>query len=318
MPVATIDVGTNTALLLIADRDEAGRLTPQYQARRFVRLGEGVDASGEINPGALRRLRDALLYYKQTARTWKADPIVVAATSASRDAQNQAEVRAMVERDVGLAYEILSGQDEARWTFAGAVAAFDDLPLDRDCLVIDIGGGSTELVHGRPGTVPSAQHSLDVGAVRLTERLLPTQPATDHARAAARALVRRMLSETGLHLAAETPLVAASGTVMILALLHHGASAWDDLAPHQTSLSVAEVEAWSSRLAAMTYDEVLALNPLLMEGRADVFPAGVLICETLMHDYGFATCRVSPWGLRHGLALRYWYEESKDLPSAES
>ena len=304
MKLATIDVGTNTALLLVAEWD-GRRLVPRHSARRFVRLGEGVDATGRVGEAAMQRLREALRAHRATAETWGAERIVIGATSASRDAENQAELVDFVRRETGLDYEILSGEDEARWSFAAAVAAFDD--LEGRCAVIDIGGGSTEIALGDAGSGAVEQRrSLQIGSVRLMERFFSAQPPPPEKVAAAEGLAASAVAETGFTVDAATPLVGMAGTVVSLALLARGASSWDELGEAPVVLSADVVRAWREKLLALAYDDVLALNPDVMAGRADVFPAGLLILDAVMRSMGLASCRVSPWGLRHGLALRFF------------
>lgn len=307
MIVATIDIGTNTALLLIAEVAADGQVMPLHEERRFVRLGEGVDATGQVTPQAMARLREALLAYRGVAAQWEAETVLVGATSASRDARNRADLVAFVQCETGLRYEVLTGDEEAVLSFAGATSAFP--ALQGRCAVLDIGGGSTELIVGPAGALDAEamtyHRSLDVGSVRLTERCFGSQPPSPEAVAAAEQIVRRHLAEAAPPLSPGVPLIGAAGTVIVLALVHAGVSAWSDLPEGGTALSYAAVRAWRERLLALPYDEVLALDPAVMDGRADVFPAGVLILETIMRHADLPTCLASPRGLRHGLAFRF-------------
>ncbi|WP_456428736.1 Ppx/GppA phosphatase family protein [Rhodocaloribacter sp.] len=314
MRLAVIDVGTNTALLLIAERAADGRLRALHEESRFVRLGEGVDAARHIGAAALERLRTALLDYRSRAEAWGAREILVAGTSASRDAENRDELIAFVRRETGLRYEVLSGEDEARWSFEGAASAFDERP--GPCVVFDVGGGSTEIVAGTPGGALDAarltfRHSLDVGAVRLTERCFAAQPPTPAEIDAARTLIDRALGAIPLP-APGTPLIGAAGTAVSLALIHHGAHAWTGLPPGDVTLTRTDVCRWRERLLTASLDEVLGLNPAVMAGRADVFPAGVLVFERVMRRFEAPVCRISPRGLRHGLALRFFRQNRPD------
>jgi exopolyphosphatase/guanosine-5'-triphosphate,3'-diphosphate pyrophosphatase len=303
MTIATIDVGTNTALLLVAEIDAEGVLAPVYEARRFVRLGEGVDASRRISAAAMQRLRAALLDYCALARAYEADAIIVGATSASRDAQNKDEVIDFVRRETGLRYEVLSGLEEASWSFRGALSALDD--FQGPCAVIDIGGGSTEIVVGDAAGGIAAGHSLDVGSVRLTERYFAGQPPAREAVERAEAFIVHALREAALPLHPAIPLISAAETPLLVALVDRGVSSWDELGRADVVLAAAAVHRWRERLLTMTYDAVMALDPALLAGRADVFPAAVLLFDTVLRHFGLDACRVSPRSLRHGLALRY-------------
>jgi exopolyphosphatase/guanosine-5'-triphosphate,3'-diphosphate pyrophosphatase len=300
MRIATIDVGTNTALLLIAEWQD-GHFLPRYDEEQFVRLGQGVDATRRVSQEALLRLRTTLLDYRAKAEAWQVAHIFVGATSASRDARNQAALRAFVQNETGLAYHILSGNEEALWTFRGAVSAFDD--LDKTCAVVDIGGGSTEIVVGHPKGELQYRRSFAVGAVRMTERFFSTQPPPAQAVAEARRTIALQLTSDLVPLDNTVPLVGAAGTLVMLGQVQRQTTT--EAAPDNVVLTHDEVQHWCQRLLQMTRDEVLALHPR-MAGRADVFPTGVLILEVLMHQYGLRQVRVSPRGLRHGLALRFF------------
>jgi exopolyphosphatase/guanosine-5'-triphosphate,3'-diphosphate pyrophosphatase len=307
MRVAAVDVGTNTALLLVAEAGPRGTLRPCYLDQRFIRLGQGVDATGRVNEAALHRLREALLIYREAAAQWQADRVVVGATSAARDAANRHEVVDFVRRETGLFFEILTGEEEAYWSFVGALSAVER--ADAPCVVLDIGGGSTELTAGDACQVPGQpvityRHSLNIGAVRLTERYFSAQPPPSGDVAAAEAFVLQQLRAAALPSGRTLPLVAAAGTATALALVHHGASDGRVLDAPAVSLSYDTVRAWRARLLAASYAEVLALAPAVMAGRADVFAAGVLILETILRMGGWDRCVVSPGGLRHGLAIR--------------
>jgi exopolyphosphatase/guanosine-5'-triphosphate,3'-diphosphate pyrophosphatase len=310
MRLATIDVGTNTAQLLVVERD-GPELRRIHVAERFVRLGEGVDAKGRITTAARDRLLDALHNHARAAREHGAETISVAGTSALRDASNRDEILNVVQDRLGLTIEIVSGREEAAWSFAAACAAFDD--LSGTCLVVDIGGGSTELVAGmdpsrcRP-SYPDAitdRASLDVGCVRLTERCFAAQPPASGAVDTAERVMDEALAARALDLEASPTLIGTAGTATALARVHAGPdSTWDPLHGDGFSLSRSAVRRWRNRLLQLPVDEIHALHPAAMEGRADVFPIGVMLLDRIMDRYDRDTCRVSPYELRHGLALR--------------
>lgn len=303
MRLAAIDVGTNTAMLLVAEIGAGSALVPLHETQRFIRLGEGVDAARRVTAAAMLRLRAALLEYQDIAREYDVEAVVVGATSASRDAKNQVELIDFVRRETGLHYEILSGEEEAALSFRGALSAIDD--LDGPCAVIDVGGGSTEIVVGQAGGGITARHSLDVGSVRLTERFFADQPPSPEAVARAEAFITRALDDAALPLDASTPLIAAAETPLLVALLDRGVSSWGELSGAAVTLPAGVVHRWRARLLALPYDAVLAIDPTLMTGRADVAPAAVLLFDTVLRYFGLAQCRVSPRSLRHGLALHY-------------
>jgi exopolyphosphatase/guanosine-5'-triphosphate,3'-diphosphate pyrophosphatase len=310
MRLATIDIGTNTAQLLVVEM-EGDALRRLHAAERFVRLGEGVDRSGRIGRAAQGRLLDTLREHKRAAEEHGATTLMVAGTSALRDATNRQAVLDRIHDDLGLSVEILTGEEEARWSFAAACAAFDD--LTGPCLVVDVGGGSTELVSG---THPSQYEptyagavtdrvSLDVGCVRLTERCFSSQPPSPAEVDRVDHLIDTTLDNTALSMGDNPTLIGTAGTATALALVHSGPdSTWDALHGESFVLSQNDVRRWRTRLLGLSVDKIRALHPDAMEGRADVFPVGIILLDRILAHYGLKSLRVSPYELRHGLALR--------------
>ncbi|MEM8600176.1 MAG: Ppx/GppA phosphatase family protein [Bacteroidota bacterium] len=294
MRVASIDIGTNTCLLLVADVTPDGALSVVYQEDRYTRLGQGVDGSKNLHPDAIERVMTALTAYKRQADTHGAEAVVIGATSASRDAANRHLLVDRARDELGLDYRVIAGEEEARLSFLGALSAF---PALERAVVLDIGGGSTELITGRrtnDGIEIEHRVSLDVGAVRLTERCFATIPPSAYEVVTARRIVTDGLAAVPLD--GRLPLLGASGTTRALAKLVYPANPWQDV-------PATDVHAWSERLLTLAPDEVLALNPAIMHGRSDVFAAGVLILDLVCANGGFDAYRPSPRGLRYGLAL---------------
>lgn len=308
MPLATIDIGTNTAQLLIVEIDDA-TVRRRYTEERFVRLGKGVDAHEQIGLAAQDRLVRTLQTYAEAAHTRGVNRIVAAGTSALRDASNRDAVLERVRSEIGLRIEILSGREEALWSFAAACAPFQN--LTGSCLVVDIGGGSTELISG---TGPARHHpnypeavtdrtSLKLGCVRLTERCFSAQPPAPPDVEHVDELIASTLDDAAINVGANPVLIGTAGTMTALVLVHAGpGSSWDTL--EDVILSRRNVRHWRNQLLRSSIEEVRALHPVAMEGRADVFPVGVLLLDHIMSHFNLETVRVSPYELRHGLALR--------------
>jgi exopolyphosphatase/guanosine-5'-triphosphate,3'-diphosphate pyrophosphatase len=316
MRLATIDIGTNTAQLLVVEIAD-GALRRRAAAERFVRLGEGVDARGRIGEAAQDRLLATLREHVAMARAHDVETIVVAGTSALRDATNRTAVCDRVRAELGLEVDILSGRAEAAWSFAAACAAVDD--VSGPCLVVDVGGGSTELVAGRDPAAHAPRYvdaitdrvSLDVGCVRLTERCFDAQPPAADAVDRVERLVDAALRDAALAVGPDPVLIGTAGTATALALVHAGPDTpWDALHGDGFRLSRADVRHWRERLLARSVDEIRALHPDAMAGRADVFPVGVLLLDRLLARYALDALRVSPYELRHGLALRWWAQSA--------
>ncbi len=317
MRVAAIDVGTNTAKMVVAERRGA-RLKSIYEDRVFVRLGEGVDADRRVTDEALDRLVAALVRLRDGALAHGATAIVAGGTSATRDASNRDAIIARVKAKTGLDYTVVSGLDEAALSYLGATSALPGLA--GPCTVIDIGGGSTELVGGtRPrageaapvtdaampyGVAFDYRASLDVGSVRLTERCFTSQPPQPGEEDAAADLVRAALGGSGVPSGPDRPLVGAAGTTGSLARLHVGFRKWKDVRGTDLRITREEVTGWRRRLATLTFEETLAIAPDVMHGRADIFLAGLVVLDEAMAHLGVPDVRISPRGLRHGVALR--------------
>jgi exopolyphosphatase/guanosine-5'-triphosphate,3'-diphosphate pyrophosphatase len=308
--LATIDVGTNTAQLLVVETGEEG-LRRIHAAERVVRLGEGVDARGRIGEDAQARLLEALRAHEAAARSHGADRVVAAGTSALRDAANRTAVLDAVRAETGLTIDLLSGEQEAAWSFAAACGAIDSLA--GPCLVVDVGGGSTELVAGRDPAAHAPRYvdaitgraSLDVGCVRLTERCFSSLPPAADAIDRARTLIDAALRTADLDAGPDPTLLGTAGTATALARVHAGPeSTWDALHGHSFTLSRADVSDWRNRVLRLPVDEIRALHPAAMAGRADVFAVGVLLLDRVMAHFDRDALRVSPYELRHGLALR--------------
>ncbi len=310
MRLATIDIGTNTSSLLVAKADGSS-LCRLHVSEQFVRLGEGVDASGRIGREAQERLLETLRDQVGIARAHGAGPIVIGATSAMRDAENRTAVMTRIRETLGLSVELLTGDEEAVWSFAAAQAAFDD--RTGDCLVVDIGGGSTELITGPAApTTPryllaeTDRTSLDVGCVRLTERCFPRLPPPRAAVSEATNIIDAALDSAQSFVNPGMPLLGTAGTATALALVHAGPeSTLATLPDDALVLSAEAVRNWRDRLLALSVDDILALHPEAMPGRADVFPVGILLLDRIMQRYRLDPLRVSPYELRYGLALRH-------------
>ncbi|KAA2255673.1 Ppx/GppA family phosphatase [Solihabitans fulvus] len=285
--VAAIDCGTNSIRLLVADvtvREDGSRwLRDVHREMRIVRLGQGVDATGLLAPEALARTRAALVDYTAVLRRKGAERVRMVATSATRDAGNRAEFFAMTGEVLGVEAEVISGDEEARLSFTGAVA--DCEPDDGPFLVADIGGGSTELVlggwNGVLGDVEAAR-SVDIGCVRLTERCLHSDPPTQGEIATAVSVATEVLGEAfaAVPVAKARTWIGVAGTVTTLAAVARELPAYDAERTHLTRLSLDEVRETTERLLAMTHEQRAAI-PVIHPGRVDVIAGGAVVLRVL-------------------------------------
>jgi exopolyphosphatase/guanosine-5'-triphosphate,3'-diphosphate pyrophosphatase len=306
--VAAIDVGTNTVLLLVAERREDG-IAPLVERAEITRLGRGVDASGRLDPGAIAETVRVLAAYAAEARALGAATIACVATSAARDAANGAEFFQAARAAAGLTPEIISGDEEARlvwrsaWRDFGGPSGPPPFPPAAPLAVLDVGGGSTELSFG-DGPVPRGRRSLQVGAVRLTERHVRADPISPSTLATLRAAARQALAPLaamdGLGGLAGARLVGVAGTVTTLAAVLQALPTYDAGRVHGATLDLDQVEVLLERLAALPVAERARL-PGLEPKRADVIVAGAVVVAEATRLLGFDRLTVSDRGVRWGL-----------------
>lgn len=307
MTVAVIDIGTNTILLLVAQVRSDGSVTPLHHEQRIPRLGQGVEGRRALHQDAVDRAIQVLSEYREILREYSPDRTVLCATSAVRDAANREEFLRLVRGATGYQVEVLSGEEEALWTYRGAVSGVPDLTA---ATVIDIGGGSTEITVG-DGHAPAARVSLDVGSVRLTERFLRHDPPLPRELTEAQTAVREALAGTAHFAFASTTAVGVAGTATTLSLLAQGRKEFDLDAVRNSRMSFTTVERLFRMLSGTPSSRIRELSEV-MEGRADIITAGALILREVMKHAGFEELIVSERGVRYGIALREWERQEPD------
>ena len=296
MRVAAVDCGTNSVRLLV--RDLPGE--ELHREMRVVRLGEGVDRTGSLAPQAISRTRAALEDYRRICDDLGVERLRMVATSATRDASNRSDFTSMVRSVLGVEPEVVSGDEEAALSFRGATAGLD--AADGPFLVMDIGGGSTEVVLGT--TSVEAARSVDVGCVRLTERHLAGDPPTAGEIAAATADVDAAL-RTALEVvpaASARTAVGLAGSVTTVAALALGLPSYQPEAIHLSRIPSAQVHAITVQLLAMSRAERAAL-PVMHPGRVDVIGGGALVLDRALALTGLNEVLVSESDILDGIAL---------------
>jgi exopolyphosphatase / guanosine-5'-triphosphate,3'-diphosphate pyrophosphatase len=278
MRVAAIDCGTNSIRLLVADAVDGG-LREVDRRLTIVRLGQGVDATGSFAPEALQRTFAACFDYAEAIREYGAHRLRFVATSAARDVRNRDEFFAGVRERLGVDPEIISGAEEAELSFRGATGGLVEQRVQAPYLVVDIGGGSTELVLGDRTGVLHAE-SLDMGSVRMTERHLRSDPAGPDEIAAATADIDSLLEATTVPLREARSLVGVAGTVTTLAAVALGLPAYDRNRVHHARIDGPRLTATARWLLESTRAE-RARREAIHPGRVDVIGAGALILERL-------------------------------------
>jgi exopolyphosphatase / guanosine-5'-triphosphate,3'-diphosphate pyrophosphatase len=310
--VAAIDCGTNSIRLLVADVttgfDGVPALRDVHRETRIVRLGQGVDASGVLAAEALDRTRVALADYTGVLRRKGAERVRMVATSATRDARNRDDFFGMVRETLGVDAEVISGDEEANLAFTGAVGDLD--PDDGPFVVVDVGGGSTELVvgtlDGGKATVAAAR-SVDVGSVRITERCLVGDPPTADEVAQAREVATGILDDAfaAVPVAGVRTWVGVAGTITTLSAVAQELPEYDPDAVHLSHISRERLHEVAEDLLAMSREERGA-HRAIHPGRIDVIGGGALIVDVLareLHDRaGLTELVVSEHDILDGIA----------------
>jgi exopolyphosphatase/guanosine-5'-triphosphate,3'-diphosphate pyrophosphatase len=285
--VAAVDCGTNSIRLLIADLAEDG-LRDVHREMRIVRLGQGVDATGQFAPDALARTQAALTDYAELMRIHDVAGVRMVATSAARDVANRDVFFAMTAEVLGAVMpgavaEVITGTEEAALSFRGAVNELDS--GSAPFVVVDLGGGSTEVVLGERDV--QASFSADIGCVRLTERCLHSDPPTAAEVAAARDVIREALGEALREVPVEQARtwVGVAGTMTTVSALAQKMTTYDANAIHLSRVRFGDLLDVCDGLIAMTRAQRAALGPM-HEGRVDVIGGGAIIVEELAYALG--------------------------------
>jgi exopolyphosphatase / guanosine-5'-triphosphate,3'-diphosphate pyrophosphatase len=305
---AGVDCGTNSIRLLIADV-AGGKLRDVHREMRIVRLGQGVDATGQFAPEAIERTRVALADYANLMKSHDVQRVRMVATSAARDVSNRDDFFAMTAEVLGgvlpgTVAEVITGAQEAELSFRGAVGELDG--SRGPFVVVDLGGGSTEIVLGSDDVL--ASYSADIGCVRLTERCLHSDPPTASEVAAARQLVRDRLGPALRAVPVEQARtwVGLAGTMTTLSALAHEMTMYDPAAIHLSRVDGDKLRAVCERLLGMKRSERAALPPM-HEGRVDVIGGGAIVVEELARELrtraGIDELTVSEHDILDGIVL---------------
>ena len=301
--VAAIDCGTNSIRLLIADDDPGtGRLTDVARRSRIVRLGQDVDRTGRLAAEAIERVRVALADYAGLCAELGVERVRMVATSATRDADNRADFRAMVRATLGAEPEVISGREEADLSFTGSLRDLADGTAPPPRVVVDVGGGSTELVLGDRDAA-RAGYSMDIGSVRLTERHLHDDPPTAEQVAAAEADIRAALAVAGREVPVDRArsLIGVSGSVTTVASLALGLDAYDPYRVHHARIPAEDVRRVAAHLLGSTRAQ-RAEHTVINAGRVDVIAAGALILREVIDAVGVGEVVASGYDILDGLA----------------
>jgi len=301
MRLAGVDIGTLTCRLLIADLPTGGQLREVRSERRILRLGEGVDRTKHLSVVAMGRVLQCLKEWREIIDALQVDAMAVVATSAVRDAANRDEFLDRVKREAGFEVELITGEEEARRTMLGIRSG---LPVGvTDVLALDIGGGSTEFIFDRPGQKPVVR-SIDIGVVRLCERLLHHDPPTDEEVRQTREWVVRetKAAVAGMGNCQTATFVGTAGTITSLAAMAQKLPSYDPARIHNYQLQLSTIQTLEKTLFSRNKADRVGL-PGLEKGREEVIAAGAIIIRIVMETLGVSAVLVSELGLREGVLL---------------
>ena len=298
MRVAAIDCGTNSIRLLIADI-EGNNFREVVRTMQIVRLGQGVDQTGEFHPDAIARTLAAVDLFASEIAKRGVEKIRFCATSATRDATNRHLFVDGVRERLGIEPEVISGEEEAALSFAGAIQDLN--PSDGPFLVVDIGGGSTEFVFGTT-TVESAK-SVNIGCVRMTERHFAQDPASQAQIELARADIQAAIAQAAgiVPITKAKTLIAVAGTATTVAAAALNLIEYDRYAIHLSRISAEQTHETSQMFLTKTREERLALG-YMHPGRVDVIPAGALVLSEIMKATGAIEFVASESDILDGIA----------------
>jgi len=306
--LAAIDLGTNTALLLIAEISDDGKINVLCDELRSPRMGKGVDAGRRISEESFQRVKEVFLEYKEIIPNYNVKKVIATGTSALRDASNREEFITQMQNETGIAIEILSGEEEALWTFRGGISGIEN--LHENVTVIDIGGGSTEISNCQYRNADWKEEnlfskSLDIGAVRLTEKFFSSLPPSESEIESARKFILHNLSEISPTQFLNSQLVGVAGTVTTLAALAQHLPQFDKEKISGYVLTIDTILNLFQNLSSKTSPKIRSLSETTA-GREDILTAGTLILRTTMEYFGWNAVTASVSGLRFGIAISEW------------
>lgn len=300
MRVAGIDIGTLTCRLLVAAVSSEGSVDAIRSERKILRLGEGVDHTKRLKPDAMARVIETIQDWKAIIESHGVERYTAVATSAVREAGNREEFLERVRRETGVEIEVIDGEEEARRTFLGIRSGLPDV---RSILGLDIGGGSTEFIASRQGQ-PLKTTSIDMGVVRLTERVLQSDPPRATEIQQAETLIRDLTQGARRELGDLTDLmlVGTAGTITSLAAVAQELPAYDPARIQNYVLELPVIRRIERDVFGKTQSQRVGM-PGLETGREGVIAAGVLILRCIMEELNAARCVVSEYGLREGVLV---------------
>jgi exopolyphosphatase / guanosine-5'-triphosphate,3'-diphosphate pyrophosphatase len=309
MRLASIDIGTNTILMLIADIERNGEISVITDEHLIARLGKGVDENGIIQKDTFQRVSKIFSQLKSIADSHEVEHIAACGTSALRDASNSRSFIDFIKEQSSVDIRILSGKEEAELTYLGAVSEYLKDTPSGEFAVLDIGGGSTELVAGSGSNISSAS-SIDIGSVRLTERILKNSPPDNFAVEEAIELIQTHL-QSFPPLSSAATLIGVAGTLTTLAAMDLRLNTFDRTKVNRYILTKETIDRIFEELRYLTLDQIKGY-PQIHPSRADILLAGILILQETLKKVNASQIKASDRGLRYGIL----YQTARELMKA--
>lgn len=299
--IASIDLGTNTALLLIA-RVEKDKVIPLHNAQIILRLGRNIDASGLIQKEVFDKVLNAIIEFKTIAENFNVDKIIAIGTSALRDAKNGDQLIEFIYQKTGIKIRVISGEEEARLTYFGAVSGLDHKILNSKITVIDIGGGSTEIINGLGFEIKNLA-SLNIGTVRITEKFFKHFPPLEEEIKYARDFINNEFEKINDKFDfADSTLVGVAATVTTIAAYDLRLETYDGEKVNMHEMRFETIDEIYNKFKKLSIDEIKKI-PQISKGREDVIFAGILILRDFMKKFKFDRIIASDRGVRYGAIL---------------
>jgi exopolyphosphatase/guanosine-5'-triphosphate,3'-diphosphate pyrophosphatase len=301
MIIASIDIGTNTVLMVIARSNGSG--SPETIKNEFTipRIGKGLVPGGPIREDKKELLLDIIKKFVDTAKYYKADKIIASATNAFRIASNSSEIAELI-RNMGVEIEVISGEKESYFAYLGAVSGFDK---DEEALVMDIGGGSTEIIYGKGENI-HYRKSFQTGVVSLTEKFFLTDPPSPGDINSVNTELQKIFRELAEKKFSPSKAIAIAGTPTTLACIQQGLSSFDEEAIEGSCLKKDDIMGMITEISVLSSEEILKKYSTVVKGREDVLLAGTLILFHLLNILGLSEVNVSTKGIRYGAIINYF------------
>lgn len=309
MIIASIDIGTNTVLMLIAETDKSNfRIKPIKNFYEIPRIGKGMIPNGEIPEDNIKRLIKTLNNYKVIIKNYNCEKFLVTGTNALRTANNSKLILDSIKKETGFEVNVISGDEEAGLSFLGATA---EIPANKECLVIDIGGGSTEIIYGRSSSI-KFRKSFDAGVVSLTEKFIHHDPPLPEELINIKNQITAKIKILYKKKFKPFASIAIAGTPTTLAAMKMNMQTYDEDLIEGSFLQTEEIKELANRLSSLSVEEIKNKYSSIVEGREDLILTGSIMLLTIMEMLGLKKVKVSSKGIRYGAIVKYYFKNSTD------